>query len=168
MNTKRYPIIPNHSPVTAKCIELLKTTDQMTLTDAEIAAAVGVGCATGEKGYHSLATAIRYVRNNFSKVWARQRGAKAISRVIGSAGNDAAEMGRASMYRKAKKTAQIIAIVAHDEMTPDERLRNSVLGAQVGTILLMADSKMTKAMTIRSTAAPVSYESMLKLFEKKQ
>lgn len=160
------PRIGNHSPYTNKLIERLrggKPGD--VLTDADLEAVAGFGCAVGQRCNSNLMTAIRYCEGE-GIIWRRQRGQKSIACQRAAEVVEQAVADLRTVHRQVKRTSRRLIMTDTSELSSADKIRHSSLLTQAGTLAMVSHGATRKRIEERTpTPKALSLDAFLRTVE---
>ena len=165
METKAFQAIPNHSPTTAKIVELLITKKPGDfVSDTEIAEACGCKVSVNEAGYSNLLTAIKRVCRLHGLDFQRVRGGGGIKCYTSGETASTLDTHYRRIGKEARRGLSRSATVKIEQLAVDKRTPYLAITSQLGALHHMATSTATKALEARQANTAPDLPKLLEAF----
>lgn len=143
-----------------------KGVEGIVLDDGELETLCGRNCAPGHAGYGNLQSAKRYCLREYGVVWERLPGAGAIKCVTPGETVKRAHSDASSIARRAKRTVKKLRAQDKTGISDTDRGSLAVLGAQLGTIAMMASKGTTAKLEARNVQEPLDMGRLLEAMKR--
>lgn len=147
--------IPQYHPLTIRVINLLETKKTGDIvSNTELAQLVGYDCASDEKGYRYVSSAMRYVLKSKRMVWQRVRGEGCIVLLNSEETIRTVDSHINRLRRESRKGAHKALTIDSNVLSEDKKKILSAQLAVCGTITMMTKGETFKKLADKGIEQP--------------